>query len=253
MKKFISLLLIAGFFISMSVAASTKNTKAFEAGMSLAAIAGVGITNPRQLFQSLKTEFGDGRIITPAELRAEAPLINGTSDYLFSFYKTIGEGVLERKLKFQDAFRAFKLGIFLMAEPGAVPGIATLQTYPNPVVFPDEAGALQTSHLEHVYNGHLSLKVGDTTYIDDLPVSDCRVVNTAQKSAGTANSEKHSNDGYMELIGHIHLKGNENQDLRLTVPAHAAQRVQSAAAGAGAYIVKVVCVLRGFKITGAGK
>ena len=252
MKKVLSILGVFAFFFATAVAAthSKHAATAIEASVSFAAIAGIGGVSPRKLFDDLRQKYGENRVVTPAELRAEVVMVNGQADYLFSFYKVPGESVTEKKLKFQDKFLAYKLGLFLMAEPIAVPGIGKLETYPNPIVFPDESGQLQNAHLEVIYNGHFSFKVGDTTYIDDFPTRDCREVNTAQKASGVANSERHPHNGFIDLIGNITLIGSENQDLRLTIPANNAQKVQSTA---GAYLVKLVCILNGFKVTGAGK
>lgn len=202
------------------------------------------------IFNMLKQKFPNG-VISDSVIRMEAKLINGKSEYEF-FHKQLGnESATEKKLNEQDAFRMTDWGIFLMAESTTIPGISVPQTYPNPFVFPDEAGFTQTAHLEHIYNGHFTARVGDTIYINDMPIMDCRVVNTAQQSPGFANSERRAGDGFIQMTPQYTFKGRENNILKLIVPANSSHKVESNSAASG-YVIKLACIIRGYKITGAG-
>jgi len=142
--------------------------------------------------------------------------------------------------------------MFLMKESTTVAGIGVLQTYPNAAEFPDEVGALQTPHLEHLYNGWLSAKVGDTVYLPDLYLGDCRVVNTSMEvAAGIPNNEKKAHDGFIELEPQYTLKGFETNELSIRVPGNSSQKIESIF-GTSGYKPKLVLILRGFKITGGG-
>ncbi len=122
-----------------------------------------------------------------------------------------------------------------------VAGVTTLYTYPH-AVFADETGQIQNAHLEVFYNGRLSFKVGETVYMPDLPTQGCRVTRTGA-------SERHPGDGLIPLVPTYTLKGRENNEVTLTIPANGNQKVVSAA---GVYNAKVVLWLEGFKIVGAG-
>lgn len=254
MKKFLSAIFAIAFVFFLSVSVFTKHAEAAPAAPVMA-LAGAGMVRggdrDRSFFNLLKDKYGSrGGVIAPSYVRAEALLTNGAQEYKF-FLKLLGnESSTEHKLNEQDLFAVNKLGLFLMAQDVAVPGISNLETYPNPIKFPDEAGQLLTAHLEHIYNGFLNFKVGDTLHIPDYPTSDFRVVNTSQKSATIANSERDNTDGYVQLPVNLELKGRENNEITLKVPGDASHKVQSVA---GAYKAKVVLILRGFKVTGAGQ
>ena len=260
MKKIFSFLAATVFLVVLVAGATTKGHCAgkLKAASSVAtAMAGVGMVKQSTsrnaaVYNYLKGEYPNNPVIAPDFIRMEAYLVNGKSEYEF-FHKLLGnESATENKLNEQDAFRVTDIGIFLLQESTTVPGIGVLQTYPNPIVFPDESGAIQTAHLEHIYNGRFVGKIGDTTYLPGMPVQACRVVNTAQQTNATTNrSERHGSDGYIGSTPQYTLKGRENNSLKLVVPANSAQKVESVSGTTG-YKIKVVCILLGFKITGAG-
>ncbi len=206
----------------------------------------------RGALAKLREQFGPSRVIAKSFIRMEAYLVNGKAEYSF-FHRLLGnEAATERKLNDQDGFLMTDVGIFLLQESTTVPGIGVLQTYPNPIQFPDEVGYLQNAHLEHLYNGYVTAKIGDTTWLPDLPINDCRVVNTAQQSAlATNDSERKPYDGFTDVQPQYFLKGRENNELKLVVPANSAQKVESNSATTN-YKTKVVMILSGYKVTGAG-
>lgn len=203
------------------------------------------------VYNQLRKAYPNNPVIAPDFIRMEAYLTNGKSEYEF-FHKLLGnEAATENKLNEQDAFRVTDIGVFLTAENTTVPGIAELQTYPNPIVFPNETSALQTAHLEHIYNGKYIAKIGDTTYLPGMYIGECRVVNTSQQTSSANRSERGAGDGFMPSTPQYTLRGRENNSLKIVVPANSVQKVESVFGTTG-YKTKVVLILRGFKITGAG-
>lgn len=261
MKKFFALLIcsivavtaIAGTFSSD---AKVKIESISASTLSMAA-AGAVIVNPEKRNQGvlakLRDKYGKDRVIAKSFIRMEAYLVNGKAEYEF-YHRLLGnESSTEKKLNDQDGFLITDIGIYLLTESTTVPGIGVLQTYPNPIQFPDEVGAIQNAHLEVIYNGHVTAKIGDTTWLPDLPIKDCRIVRTAQQSAlATNDSERIAGDGLVPCSPQYFLKGRENNQLKLVIPAHSSQKVESIH-GTSGYKTKVVMWLEGFKVTGAGR
>lgn len=256
MKKLFSLAIIGivTFFAVLAFNSNNAKTKVEASqGIALAMVgAAVPASRTKGALAKLRATYGENRVIAKSFIRMEAYLVNGKSEYLF-FHKVLGnEASTERKLNEQDGFLITDLAIFLMTESTTVPGIGVLQTYPNPIQFPDESGALQNAHLEHIYNGYVTAKIGDTTWLPDLPIQECRVVNTAQQTAlATNDSERRPGDGFTPCQPQYFLKGRENNELKLVVPANSSQKVESVFGTTG-YKTKVVMVLSGYKVTGAG-
>lgn len=250
MKKFLSIVIICAFCvlgITNKVSSETK-IKA-QAAMSMGAM-GVAKSTSRNaaVYNQLKAKY-QKNVIAPSSIRMELELVNGKGEYVFDYRTATKKYDTEQKLDEQDAFRMTDVGFFLIKEDVAVPGCATLQTFANPFVFPDEAGGLQNQHLNHIYNGKFSAKVGDVVYVPDMPVQDCEYVGTAQQTSAGNRSEKCAGAGYIPCTPQYTLKGRENNELKLIVPSNASQKIQTANAG---FRVRLVCILRGFKITGAG-
>lgn len=215
-------------------------------------------TRDRAVYEKAKADFGaKGGVVAPSYIRMEAYLKNGLQQYIFNTKIGSADASTEHKLNEQDAFRISRMGLFLMKESTTIPGIGVRQTYPNAVEFPNEGGALQTSHLEHLYNGFFSLKVGDTIYLIDQPVLGCRVINTAIELAagtgfgGTPNNEMHSHNGFIDIEPQYTLKGQANNQLLLNVPGDSTHKIESVFGTTG-YKPKLVCILLGYKITGGG-
>lgn len=256
---FASLLMILVFtFAYFTGNAEQKSKVSQTASMASVGILGIsgnnnsGASRRARIYNKLKAAFApEGfNVIADSYIRVEQVLVNGKAEYLFDHKKIGNESPTENKLNEQDLFRATDLGIFLMAESKTKTGNGLLQTYPNPFVFADIAGALQNADLETVYNGRMVFKTGDTTYLPDLPILDCRVCRTAQQTATTNRSERLPSDGYLPLMPGYTLRGRENNNMSLVIPANANTLVQTD--NAATYISKVVLILRGFKVTGAG-
>jgi hypothetical protein len=256
MKKFFAMVVCSFIMLTAVVGATSENAKTkFETSTAISFATAGMLAVPRSKggdLAKLREKYGPGRVIANSYIRMEAYLENGKAEYSFS-HRILGTEVsTERKLNDQDGFLITDLGIFLLAESKTIAGIGVLQTYPNPIQFPDgAAGGVLNAHLEHLYNGFFSAKIGDTTWLPDQPVFDCRVVNTAQQSAlATNDSERRPGDGFVQLQPKYFLKGRENNELKLIVPANSAQFVQTLVGDT--YRSKVVCILAGYKVTGAG-
>lgn len=250
--------MVAVMIFAVAGKANAENKLKASSGVAYA-MAGGGmmvkgsVSRDAAVYNRLKQDDAyPNNIVSPSTIRMEAYLVNGKAEYEFFTRKLGNESSTERKLNEQDAFRLTDVGIFLMQEPTAVAGIGVLQTYPNPIMFPNETGFAQTLHLEHIYNGDLVVKIGDTTYVPGMSVRDCRVVGTAQQTnASTNRSERHPGEGFVSFTPQFTLRGRENNSLKLVVPANSNQKVESDSANSG-YKIKVVMILKGFVITGAG-
>ncbi len=256
-KKVMAFMFATLFVASLVLGATSKSTKVSEitAGVQMASVGGAMAVKSSSgryatVYNILKAKYPN-RTISPAEIRVEAYLVDGQAEYNFEINAQTGERGLERKLNQQDAFRVVDIAQFLLAEDKTIPNIGVLQTYPNPVVFPDQAGALQNAHLEHLYNGTFKVRIGETNYIDKYPNNGCRVVNTAQQTSAANRSGVGQGDGYIPFIPQMTLRGFDNNEIKIVVPAVSQHRV--AADAAAAFKTKIVLILKGFTILGEGK
>ena len=250
MKKFLSIAIIVAICtIGITTKVSSETKIKVQAAMSMAGM-GMAKSTSRNaaVYNILKAKYPKN-VIAPSFVRMELELVNGRSEYIFDYRTATKKFDTEVKLDEQDAFRMTDVGFFLIKEDLAVPGCATLQAFANPFVFPDESGGLQTQHLNHLYNGKFAAKVGNIVYVPDMPVLDCEYVGTAQQTGAGNRSEKCAGAGFIPCTPQYTLKGRENNELKLIVPANSNQKVQTTAAG---FKVRLVCILKGFKITGAG-
>lgn len=258
MKKLFSILAIIAFISALAIGSAHANPVVkmkTQSAMSFATLGAV-VMKPTSknvgVFKWLQEKYGTDRVIAPSYIRMEQYLVNGKAEYEFNHRLLGNEASTERKLNEQDLFRITDIGVFLMQESQTVGGIGVLSTYPNPIQFPDEASFCQNAHFEHIYNGFFTAKIGDTTWCPDLPIGACRTVNTAQQTAlATNDSERRGGDGFIPLTPQYSLKGRENNSLKVIVPANSNQKVESQF-GVSGYKHKIVMILLGYKVTGAG-
>lgn len=192
-------------------------------------------------------------VISPRILRTEVYTANGTTDYKLelkdSAPKLASGANREIRLKDQDAFVFTGYRMSLLLETIAGPfGHERLHTFPSLLPFADEVGGFQNAHLNVVYNGNLYLKVGDSVYLEDCPVSNCYSARTQQETA-SLKSERLPGDGFVPLTPQFSIKGFDNNDIRFRIPGNNAQlKIQYNATS------KVVLVFEfsGFIVTGAG-
>lgn len=197
-------------------------------------------------------QVGYNGVVSEREVRTEVYLENGRTEYLLSLKASeapLSPAKTERKMNEQNAHVFFGVGMFLAKEIIAGPyGNEKLHTFANVTEFADEVGGFQNAHLNSVYNGHLNLKVGDSTYLDQYAVSDCEVIRTTQQSA-TVRSERLPGDGFMDLTPQFTLRGFENNEMRFNLPNNnAGLKIQYTANNK----VKLVFRFKTFVITGAG-
>lgn len=191
-------------------------------------------------------------VISEREVRTEVYLANGQTEYLLSLKESdpkLSAANTERKMKDQDAHVFFGVGMFLAKEVVAGPyGNEKLHTFANVTEFADEVGGFQNAHLNAVYGGDISLKVGDSTYLDKFAVADTEVIRTTQQT-GSVRSEKLPGDGFLDLTPQFTLRGFENNELKFNLRNNnAALKIQYTATNK----VKLVFRFRTFVITGAG-
>lgn len=257
MKKFLKYgffaALIAMFAIIYTTDVVAKDKKVEATSTLSMATAGAGMVRQRKqsVYAKLRSQFPASvyPVIEDSILKMEAVLVNGQNEYRFNHKISDNQSPTEIRLAEQDLFKIIDVGIFLQSEDDTAPSCSVLQTYPNPIVFPDEAGFVINKHLEHIYNGKLGVKVGDTVYSNGRLVNDCRVVRTAQQTSGANASENLTGDGFFPMQPQFAIKGREKVDFVLKVPASVLHKIQTASATKRN---KVVLVLRGFTVSGAG-
>lgn len=230
--------------------------------------ANVTVTNDRErgIFAKVKQKWEqEGRIATPGFLRIEQQIVNGKGRYQFAVTKdSNSDTVTEAKLDRNDKFLITHLGLFLMRRETALPGIEVLQTYPNPVVF-DYSTSSYAAHMEALYNGFLSIQVGQTVFIEKMDTRRFRVVPVTQKAAfaavdGTdgagaastlaiassmliANSSANGFDGFIELTPQFEVDGDGKTALVIEAPVHSNAKVAATESG---YTYQMVLMARGF-------
>lgn len=253
MKKFFSHCLCAAI-IALSVSTFIKGDATQKmSAHAMTSVMGAAIVRPTggkrsALLAKLRKAYPGNPVIEEGELRMEALLVNGQGEYIFKHKSNDSESATELRLAEQDLFATYDIGIFLMAEDQSIRGTGVLSTFPNPTEFPDEVNFVVNKHLEHIYNGKLKIKVGDTTYNNGMAVRDARVVNTSQQTGATNRNETRAGDGFLGTTQTYKIKGMEKVDLILKVPSDSQHKIQSGTTTK----LKVVLVLKGFTVTGAG-
>jgi hypothetical protein len=224
------------------------------------------------VFNTKASEYaGQGVITTPGYLRLEQLLSTGAgatslSQINFNTLDTSGVKLAtERRLKLADTFTITDVSFYIGtgATTAGATGAPTsaqqaqerLNTFPNGGVA--AIGAANSSILEAIYNGFLSLRVDTTTFLDSIPMRQFyRVGDVAtgvQQASGAAAAAGFLNQsswplsmfGRSELLPTIELNGQSNIEFGITLPT-ALQYTQVADTFATAVIV-----LNGFLNQGA--
>lgn len=184
----------------------------------------------------------EGKIATPGYIRLEKLLTAGKNRYQFTFLRdSNSDTVTERKLDRNDKFTITELGIFLMKRASGTAGIEVLQTYPNASAFPVSSGVLNPAHLEFLYNGSMSLSVGQTKFIEALDLNRFRKVPQMIQTSSVVNSQREEKDGFIKMTPQITIDGDAKTTLEIEVPAIASLELGTD--------VFVVIVARGFQVT----
>lgn len=200
----------------------------------------------RAIFNSVNAKAkADGKIATPGHIRIEKLLKAGQNRYTLSVVRdSNSDSVTEKKLDRNDKFTITEIGVFLFKRTAATAGIEVLQTYPNATVFPaggSGATALNPAHLEVLYNGSLSLSVGQTRFIESLDLNRFRKVPQLIQSGTNANSQREEKDGFIKMTPQITIDGDVKTSFEIEVPAVASLELSND--------VYFALIARGFQIT----
>lgn len=201
----------------------------------------------RAIYSKYEKQYKDSKYISPSFVRVEKKIQNGVQTYDFGVTKDANsDSVTERKIDRKDLFVISHMGLFLMARLTTNVGIEVLQTYPNIYVFPDETTNFYGAHLEVFYNGLLSVKVGQTTFIEAMDTRQFRSVEDIQQSSASTKSSAKSGSGLVELTPQIILDGNQKNEIQVKAPVSAAAKVANTNANTDNYLVFFA---RGFLLT----
>lgn len=206
----------------------------------------------RAVLSYLKQFYGKDYVIAPSALRAETVLTNANPNVSFNIKRgVVAPSPTEVLLDNNDAFCVTHMGLFLTAESTTqtLKGVASLQTYPNPIIFPAVAAGASSAfvpgNLEAVYNGSLSVKVGTKELIPALDTIRFRRVPQTQKSAATNSTEFDFEDSIIRITPNLTLKGNQENVIGLRLPN--ATEIEARTAGTEN---RVVLYLKGFVVKG---
>lgn len=148
-------------------------------------------------YRSLVTQYGQ-KNVAQGTLKSITSINTTLSEFSFNIKENVGTTLAgEVRLALKDLFVITHVGFKIsnVASGGSV-GQAVPVTFPNPVkLTASVAGA-----LEAVYNGEMSIKVGNVEYIDDLDMQRFRFASNAQ--AGTlAGASLGAGSGTIQAIG----------------------------------------------------
>lgn len=243
MKKFSFLAAIA---VVLGTIALFLTNQADAACMMLAGPVVISPDRMRSIFTNLKSFRDQGFITVPGFFRVESLIKNGQSKYSFPIQKDSNSDQLtESKLDRNDKFMLTHLGLFLMKRLTTKPGIEVLQTYPNIQEFADDSTNFLGADLEAFYNGHMSLKVGQTTFIERLDTRRFRAIEDTQQSSASTKSSARENSGFIEMTPQVMLEVDQKIEIAVEAPT-AFAKVQNTVANTNNYLVLVG---RGFLIT----
>jgi hypothetical protein len=189
--------------------------------------------------------------VQPSFLRVAMLADASKSTYEFNIKKDQGTSLAhDRKLDINDSFVITDLGVMLLGENPATPGVGLLQSYPNNTVFAAEASTVTPAHLNIFYNGSYRVKVGDTVYAESIPTNNMLCVRTTQQSASGNFSERLGRDGTVALNPDITLHGSAKNEITLNVPTFSGLQIQYITATTRIY---PVFIAYGFLVSGGSK
>lgn len=201
----------------------------------------------RSIFSSLAKYRKDGYITSPGYIRVEKAIVNGQTVYTFPVTKDQNsDTVTEEKLDRNDKFMVSHMGLFLMKRLSTKTGGEVLQTYPNIQEFADNSSTFLGADLEVFYNGKISIKVGQTVFVEKMDSRRFRSVEDVQQSSASTKSSAKENSGFVELTPQILLDGDQKNDITLSAPVHSTALVANTVASTTNYLVWMA---RGFLIT----
>ena len=207
-------------------------------------------THERRIFQALlKNSKYRGRVPSFSFLRVENTISDSINLYSFDIKKTAGASASEVKLDRNDLFVVTRIGLYLMEDVTAEPGYGVLQTYPNANGFTAATG-FNVRDLEAIYNGYLTVKIGQKTNIEKLPTSAFRFV-PETRGDGTISYQQMNALDYSYMPSEVlSLDGGDDITIELRHPTWSGSQAAAAAAGV---TNKLVFVPYGFLIRNGGR
>lgn len=185
-------------------------------------------------------------IMVPSYLRVDVALKTGKNLYNFNVEQNDSlDSDVERKLDQNDEFIMTHLGIYILEQDDDEVGKGVLQTYPNAAAF---AGmpAGDVGDLETVYQGELSIKVGNVVFLPNFTTNLFRVVPQTQQGTVTSsfvnaaaadvistqpNSEIESTDGLFPIRPTIRISGQGSNEIQVVLPNFTGAVLTNPAAG----------------------
>jgi hypothetical protein len=184
------------------------------------------------------------KVITPGFLRLHATLKNSSGKYQFQLLKdNNSDKPTEMKLDRNDAFVVDSVCLALLKEGTGTEGLGELQMYPNPFIF---NGANEARDLELVYNGKMSIRVGNIVYIEGMDTQRFRSVGTAQQNAATNRSERNRKTGFDKMTPQIVFEGDKKTEITVEFPTFTGNAFASSIRAEN----HLVLLFRGFHING---
>jgi hypothetical protein len=238
MKKLFAITMI------LTAIAVTLFTQFATAGVSMAVVGGVVISTDRMraVFERAKKDYaGQGKIIVPHYIRIEQAIANGRTKYSFQITKdTNSDTVTEQKLDRNDKFLATSIGLFLMKRLSTKTGNEVLYSFPNTKTlteFADVSTTFLGKDLETFFNGFLSIKVGQTIYLEKFPTKKFREVGVTQQSDATTQNSSTGDSGFVDLTPQLLLDGDRKTDITLEAPVHSTSLPANTTASTTNYLV----------------
>jgi hypothetical protein len=230
------------------------NGQPIKSGAPIASRAKAGVVISPDRKRSIYTQVlankninAENSIISEGYIRVETVLSNGKGVYDFTFVSSNKDSLTERKIDRNDKFLVTEIGFFLMNRIETKKGAEVLQSYPNPVVFVSKANDNSIAKdLEAIYNGFISVKVGQTKFIEGMDLLRFRNVPQTQQSGSSANSQSAGKMGFFETTPQILLAGDQKNEIRIELPIDANSKIASDVTDTNNYVV-LFC--RGFLIS----
>lgn len=193
------------------------------------------IIQQRAIFKEIVAKTG--KEPQPSTLRLEQLADGSKGLHTFDHKKNSGTRLAtEIRLDENDAFFATHVRLRLKAELPTKPGSGIYQSYANQTIFPAVASEVVIADLDAEWNSVLQLTVNQKEVLRAFDMSDSRVVNTSQQSAGTNYSQSNSLDGFLPFHGVVKLFGNSTAEIKLNTPAYAGKLVQHVTAATRIYL-----------------
>lgn len=157
-------------------------------------------------------------VITPTFLRVEAKLVASQSVYKFDVKNTTAGSAIEKKLDINDTFFVTHLGIQNYPWLTTGPRFNFPESYINKTRYVAAAGFVP-DHLNLIYQGKLSIKVGTKTVIEEMDTNRFLSIPQTQQSGATNYSQKDGDSALVELTPNVILSGKAANDITLELPS----------------------------------